>query len=106
MMINRNTTNHHADYLDVTQHWSPTSEKYAGGDGLVTMLDRGWSLTGEAVVEEKRYAELRSNTIYHLTLVRDGEQIVMPVVHNPYVNKLLRNFNIRVVQKAEAAATV
>ncbi len=100
MLIDRKSTNHHADYLDVTQHWSPTSEKYAGGDSLVTMLDRGWELHGEAVCEEKRYAESRSITIYHIRLERNGEKIIMPVVQNPYVNKVLRSHNVRFVESA------
>lgn len=100
MMIDRKTTNYHADYLDVTQHWSPASEKYAGGDSLITMLDRGWELRGEAVREQKRYGESRAVTIYHVTLERDGEQMTMPVVHNPYVNKVLRSYNIRFVEPA------
>lgn len=100
MMINRKSTNHHADYLDVTQHWSPNSEKYAGGDGLITMLDRGWEMHGEAVLEFKRYGEGRFVTIYHVTLERDGEQMSMPVVHNPYINKILRSLNVRIVEMA------
>ena len=102
MMINHKTTNHHVDYLDVEQHWSPKSEKYAGGDGLVTALDRGWEISGDVRREEKQYAGLRTVTIYHVPLVRGDETMTMPVLHNPYVNRLLRLSSIRVVDVQHA----
>ena len=37
-----NPSNYHVQYLDVTKHWDPDSENYAGGDALVTALSRGW----------------------------------------------------------------
>lgn len=98
------TTNFHTEYMDVTQHWSPRSEKYAGGDALLTMLTRGWKMRRRVQVEEKWYAGMRSVTVYHLQLDREGETMKMPVVHNPYVNRLLSGDEVEMVPMKEQAA--
>jgi len=81
--------NHHAQYLDVTHHWSPRSEKYAGGDCLLTAIQRGWEIS--ETVEERKFwhGDARCVCVYEFTLRRDGEEVVMPVLENPYVTRLL-----------------
>ena len=89
-MATRFSNSYHDEYLDVTQHWSEKSEPYAGGDALVTLLSRGWKLKKEVNVEERYFAGLRSVSVYHLNLERNGETMHLPVLRNPYVNRILR----------------
>ncbi|PJF30096.1 MAG: hypothetical protein CUN52_05000 [Phototrophicales bacterium] len=78
------------DYFDVSQHWHPESEKYAGGDALVTLLAEGWEIQREVGVEDRFFAGLRSVSVYHLTLKRGDETMKMPVIRNPYINRIIR----------------
>lgn len=82
--------NYHMDYMDVTQHWHPGSEAYAGGDALLTMISRGWQMQRDVYVEKRDFAGMRSVSVYIVVLERDGEQIEMPLLRNPYINRLLR----------------
>lgn len=95
-MATRFSNSYHDEYLDVTQHWSEKSEPYAGGDALVTLLSLGWELQQDVDVEERYFAGLRSVSVYHLYLKRDGETMHVPVLRNPYVNRILRmgEFNL------------
>jgi hypothetical protein len=47
---------------------------------------------------------MRSVTVYHLQLDREGETMKMPVVHNPYVNRLLSGDEVEMVPMKEQAA--
>ena len=104
-MLNKSdrSSNHHSDYLDVTQHWSDTSEPYAGGDALVTFLARGWEIDSEVRVEERHFAGQRSVAVYHLTLERNGETMDMPVLRNPYVNRILRMGEFELLQETNGS---
>lgn len=95
-MINQTPSNFHVDYIDVAQHWSPDSEKYAGGDCLVTALYSGWEMNPVVYVERKWYAGARQITVYHVELERDGEVMSMPVLNNPYINRMIRNTEVQV----------
>ena len=98
MIDNQRPANFGAEYLDVTQHWAKESEDYAGGDALVTMLSNGWKLKPEVRIEDRFFAGLRSVSVYHLKLERDGEIIDMPVLRNPYVNRIIRMGDYEVVE--------
>lgn len=87
-----------AEYLDVTQHWSKHSEEYAGGDALVTMLSNGWELQPEVRIEDQFFAGMRSVSVYHLTLERNGDVINMPVLRNPYVNRIIRMGDYKIIE--------
>ena len=50
-MIARNPANFHAEYMDVVQHWSPDSEKYGGGDALITIMMMGLELSPTLYME-------------------------------------------------------
>jgi hypothetical protein len=89
--------NLHVSYIDVAQHWSPTSESYAGGDQLVTRIYEGWEMQPVAYLEHKWYAGQRGIKVYHVTLVRDNEGIEMPVIDNPYVLRLFDQMDIKIV---------
>ena len=88
------TTNFHVDYVDVAQHWSAVSEPYAGGDGLVTALTRGWEIDGEIKREENWYAGMRHVVVYHVPLRRKDKEMMMPVLNNPYVSRLMSDVGV------------
>lgn len=95
-MLGHSPSNYHVEYMDVTQHWSPDSERYGGGDCLITMMLRGWELDRKVLMEYKWFGGNRRVRIYHCTLTRAGDRIVLPVVHNPYVNRLIRTMQLTV----------
>jgi hypothetical protein len=88
-MIDHEPKNFHVEYIDSTRHWSADSAKYAGGDCLVTALSRGWMLSPVIKRETRWYAGNRFVYIYHFALSREGEDMVMPVVTNPFVEKFV-----------------
>lgn len=95
-------TNYHAQYLDVTsQYWNPR-EGYAGGDHLLTALNAGWDVA-ECREQPIWYTGARCVVVYHFTLSRKGETMVMPVVNNPYVDRFITQASIPVVREGEAA---
>jgi len=96
--------NYHVQYLDVTHHWSPRSQKFAGGDALLTALQRGWEVAN--AVEEEKYwhGDARAVSVYHFTLRRDGVEIAMPVIENPYVTRMLFMEPFDVIERNEDTA--
>jgi hypothetical protein len=88
-MFDHEQTNFHVEYMDVTQHWCATSEKYAGGDCLLTALLEGWTMSPHIRRETKWFTGSRFIHVYHFVLSRDDEQMVMPVITNPFVEKFV-----------------
>ena len=44
-MVQENQQDERVHYQDITsQHWSYSSEHYAGGDNLLTAIARGWEI--------------------------------------------------------------
>ncbi|MFW5773015.1 MAG: hypothetical protein ACOCZH_06780 [Phototrophicaceae bacterium] len=89
-MLSNTSSNYHVEYMDVTKHWNPDSEAFAGGDALVTRLSQGWQMKKEVQIEQRILAGNRQIMIYHIELTRDGQTMKMPVLRNPYVNALMR----------------
>lgn len=95
--------NYHVQYLDVTsQYWTPRAG-YAGGDHLLTALQNGWEIV-DCVEEQVWYAGARCVSVYHFTLQRKDEKMVMPVVNNPYVDRFISQSQLKVRRKIEPAA--
>ena len=88
--------NFHAEYMDVVQHWSPSSAIYAGGDALITFLFEGWEMGSEVRIETKWFGGMRQCMIYHITLYRGNDTLLMPVINNPYVDRLILESELRV----------
>lgn len=89
--------NYHIQYPGVTnQHWHPGSGKYAGGDHLLTALTDGWDMVNCSQVTHT-YAGMRFVTVYEFLLQRSGEQMVMPVINNPYIERFLQTSGISVI---------
>ena len=52
-MVTFDASNSHFEYMNVLRHWSPSSEKYAGGDAVVTLLTcEDWKI-GETIFYEQ-----------------------------------------------------
>jgi hypothetical protein len=86
--------------INIYRHWHAGSEKYGGGDALATALYLGWTM-GEIVYREDHGRAGRNSTVYHITLERDGDTMIMPVISNPYVRRLLSDSPVQIVPMTE-----
>ena len=81
----------HVDYSEMHRHWDARSERYAGADALITAISSGWTLLEPLFEQEFWHSGMRRITVYHATLERKGERMVMPVLTNPFIRRGLRN---------------
>ncbi len=89
---------------DITsQHWSYSSERYAGGDNLLTAIARGWSIDHKVVLQRHWFAGMRCIEVYHFTIRRDEVVADMAVVGNPYVQRYLSSHPHDLVEIEDAA---
>jgi hypothetical protein len=79
------------------RHWCPLSQEYAGGDALLTALDRGWQIVGVVFCQEVWHGGSRRIRVYHIDLTRDLTTVRMRVLSNPFVERLLSEESVRVV---------
>ena len=103
-MTDQNQQNLHVQYQDITsQHWSYSSERYAGVDNLLTAIARGWEIDRKVVLRRHWFAGMRCIEIYHFTIRRDDVVADMAVVGNPYVRRYLMNNPHDLVEEEDAA---
>ena len=77
-------------YQDIdSQHWSYSSEHYAGGDNLLTAIARGWTIDRKVTLRRHWFAGMRCVEIFHFTIRREGVVADMAVMGNPYVQRYL-----------------
>ncbi|HEX2906871.1 MAG TPA: hypothetical protein VHO69_08430 [Phototrophicaceae bacterium] len=95
--MEQNLSNWHYAYMDMIRHWHPESEKYTGGDALFTALENGWEISKDVRFEEYWHAGVRSVLVYHFELTRGDETMVMPVIRNPYVNRIVREMPAQLI---------
>jgi hypothetical protein len=97
------TNNANVEYIEVSHYWSPTSEKYAGCDQLLTALFKGWEVDENVYLESYWHSASREVNIYHFTLHRKGQQLVMPVLSNPYLRRMLQRmpFKVRSIEERD-----
>ena len=103
-MVTFDSSNSHFEYMEVVRHWSPTSEKFAGGDVIVTLLtSEDWKISETIFYEEYWCAGSRLVKIYHMEFHRNGETMVVPVLANPYVRRMVASsmFQIRPLPEGE-----
>lgn len=104
-MMNRNQVNFHVQYQDITsQHWSYSSEKFAGGDHLLTALARGWAIDETVTLKRHWFAGMRAVEIFHFTIERDDKVVDMPVVSNPYVYRFIKDHDLTIKEVDTAVA--
>jgi hypothetical protein len=88
-------------YMDITsQYWHPKSEHFAGGDNLISAMERGWKIN-QCMLVHHWYAGMRSVKIYEFTLERGESSMVMPVICNPYVERFIIEEEIELVEKTD-----
>ncbi len=87
--------------IDFYHHWHSNSERFAGGDCLATALMRGWVLKGPIIMDVYWCAGSRRIKVYHCDLVRDGEHMSMPVLDNPYIDRIIQHMGLPVIVSDE-----
>jgi len=92
----------HEHYTRTHRHWCPRSEAYTGADSLLSAQRQGWRLLGLAYQEKVMLGAGRYTNLYHFKLAREGEVVLMPVINNPFVQRLLKTHNIAIVPIIEA----
>ncbi|MCY4061010.1 MAG: hypothetical protein OXG53_01440 [Chloroflexi bacterium] len=89
---------------DVTsQHWSYSSERYAGGDNLLTAIARGWEIDKVVTLRRHWFAGMRCIEIFHFTIRRDDVVADMAVLGNPYVYRYLAGGAHKLVEEEDGA---
>lgn len=83
--------------IGVYRHWHPQSQKFAGGDCLATALFLGWTFNPVVLVDTYWHFGTRQVNVYHFELIRDAETVTMPVLGNPYVDRLIAEHNLEVI---------
>ena len=94
-MLAENPADRHFEYMQVIRHWHDGSEKYAGGDCLLTALYNGFEPDGSVYREEHWKSGARCVVVYYFELSRRGEKMVMPVISNPFVERFIDNYPLR-----------
>ncbi|HLV34498.1 MAG TPA: hypothetical protein VKY59_05265 [Spirillospora sp.] len=93
-------------YTDLPRHWCPQSQRYAGGDALLTYLKEGWEVQGDIYYEEYWHGGARRVLIYYFVLTNGDECVTMRVLGNPLIDRLLQELDIRVIPTAAVRARV
>ena len=91
------SNNEHYAYFEKYRHWSPISEKYAGGDALITALQCSWKVHGPVYQEDHWGSGARLVTVYHFELRDSDDQMMMPVISNPHVRRMLRMLKVQIL---------
>ncbi len=104
-MLDSNPSNWHYAYRRIVRRWHAASEKYAGGDCLLTAINDGWDITPPVMAEAYWRAGSRCVMVYHVTLERSGETMAMPVITNPFVERLIADNALRLITRQQAART-
>lgn len=101
--MNETPQNFHAQYQDITsQHWSYSSEHYAGGDNLLTAIARGWDIDRKVTLRRHWFAGMRCIEIFHFTIRREQVVADMAVIGNPYVQRYLSTHPHDLVEAEDA----
>lgn len=93
MPIRNNSLNTHLEYHSLKRHWSPESERFAGGDNLIVALDQGWKIGGPVPCDVFWFRSLSRTRLYKVTLRRDDDVMYMSVISNPFVDRLVERVN-------------
>ena len=73
---------------EAPRHWHSQSQAYAGGDCLLSALDCDWTV--KQVVHCYRINRGNRKIVIHFfELQRANEALVMPVISNPFIERLL-----------------
>ncbi len=95
-----NLNRFHSFYTERPRHWCPQSERYTGGDALLTLLSSGWQLQEDVYYEEYWHGGARRVLIYSFILTLNDDTVTLRVLGNPFVERLLQELPLRVVPTA------
>lgn len=98
----QDSSNLHSQYPDFSRHWCDTSEKFAGGDALLTAMQNHWVAEDNCIEEHYWHAGTRLVTVFVFNLHNGNETLRMPVLANPYVRRVIRDEEFKVVPADEA----
>jgi YD repeat-containing protein len=84
------------EYRYRDRHWHAGSEKYTGADRLVSVLLNGGDVT-RITFEEHWLHGSRRVMVYHFELQYDGQTTNMAVVSNPYLERLILGFALKML---------
>ncbi len=87
---------------DFTRHWCPKSQRYAGGDALLTYLNDGWKIQQDIHYEAFWHGGSRRVIVYDIVLGRQDERVRMRVISNPVVDRLLTKWPVRILETKSA----
>lgn len=79
-------------HIDVSRHWCPRSQPYAGVDALLGRLDNGWKIRGDIGFDEHWFGESRRILVYQFILTKQDNRVTMHVIHNPVLERLLTQY--------------
>lgn len=96
-MAAQQLSNLHYAYSHLIRHWHAASERYTGGDALFTALDEGWTFDDSVTYEEHWIAGAQCVVVFLFELKRGAETMTMPVITNPFVQRLLLNMEAKLV---------
>ena len=84
-------------YLDKNVHWHPKSQPYASGHQLNSKLNNGW-IIDNIVFRTEHHVQVthRTITFYVIVLIKDGEKLNMPVLANPFVDRIVKKAGVKV----------
>ncbi len=77
--------------------WSSHSQPIAPVEILVNRLQRGCTLDPIVHLETHTYGPGRNVSIYHFTVIQEGEKMVIPVQANPVIHRLIDQYRLEVV---------
>ena len=97
----------HEKYTDKPRHWNARSEAFAGGDHLLTAIRLGWEIAEPTIYAEQHWLSgTRPVTVYHFVLSRATKTMIMPVVSNPFVERLITSTLLTTVFETEKTSMI
>jgi hypothetical protein len=83
--------------VDIYRHWHAQSEHFAGGDCLATLLLTGWTIKNAVFMDTYWLAGTRQVHVFHFEVSRGDASVSIPVLGNPYVDRLIQQYDLMVV---------
>ena len=97
-------SNFYPSHTDLTRHWCPRSERYAGVDALLTYFDDGWETQGDNGFDEHWFGGSRRILVYRFMLTKQDQWVIMQVLHNPALDRLLKQLPVHTAPTAVTRA--
>ena len=84
-------------------HWCPYSETYATAEVLLAYLHSGWLLDSSYRVKAIWRGGYRRIAVYYFTLRQSETQVEIPVILNPVVSRVCRDYQLIRVDNEQPA---